>query len=64
MLIECQTCRMRELACGECVVTTLLGPPTVIPVDLDEQGRRALAVLADAGLIAPMRSIARSERAS
>lgn len=44
---------MRDLACGECVVSMLLGP---IP-DTLETHREALEVLADAGLVAPLRLI-------
>jgi hypothetical protein len=68
MLIECATCRMRGLGCGECVVTALLGEPPGVPAghppDLDERERRALAVLADAGLISPAGLMAPGERAS
>jgi hypothetical protein len=53
MLIDCQTCAMRDLACGECVVTMLLGP---IPQSL-EVHRSALTVLAEAGIVAPLRLI-------
>lgn len=44
---------MRDLACGECVVSMLLGP---IPDSLDTH-LEALDVLADAGLVAPLRLI-------
>jgi hypothetical protein len=64
MLIECVTCRVRGLACGECVVTALLGEPDAGLADIDERERRALTVLADAGLIPPIRLIPSAERAS
>lgn len=48
MLIECDTCKVRGLGCGECVVAELFGEPA-----LDAAERRALTVLADAGLISP-----------
>lgn len=44
---------MRDVACSECVVTMLLGP---IPQNLEDH-RDALAVLADAGIVAPLRLI-------
>ena len=44
---------MRDIACGDCVVTALLGP---MPTDLD-QDAPMLNVLAGAGLIAPLRLI-------
>jgi hypothetical protein len=53
MLIDCQTCVMRDLACGDCVVTMLLGPT---PQSL-EAHQSALTVLAEAGLVAPLRLI-------
>ena len=29
MIIDCGTCAVRDLACGDCVVSVLLGPPGV-----------------------------------
>ena len=50
MLIDCDGCAVRDLACGDCVVTVLLGaPPGTIEVDDGE--RLALDVLADSGLV-------------
>ena len=50
MLIDCDGCAMRDLACDDCVVTVLLGgPPGVVEVDEGEQA--ALAALADSGLV-------------
>ena len=51
MIIDCEGCVMRDLACGECVVTFLLGPP----VELESAEQAALAVLADGGLVPPLR---------
>ncbi|MGH3320874.1 MAG: hypothetical protein ACRDN9_11940 [Streptosporangiaceae bacterium] len=53
MLIDCYRCEMRDVACDECVVTALLGAPP--GSDLDEQEWRALHVLADADMVAPLR---------
>lgn len=44
---------MRDIACSDCVVTMLLGP---MPSSLDPH-KEALDVLADAGLIAPLRLV-------
>lgn len=54
MLIDCDRCVVRGLACGDCVVTVLLGS---VPagVEIDEEERTALAALADGGLIPPLR---------
>jgi hypothetical protein len=52
--IDCDGCTARGLACGDCVVTVLLGAPPD-GVELDEAERRAIAALADGGLIPPLR---------
>ncbi|MDN5896820.1 MAG: hypothetical protein L0H93_22715 [Nocardioides sp.] len=55
MEIDCDTCEVRGLACHDCVVTVLLGPPPELAFDDDEQ--RALNVLADSGLVPPLRMV-------
>lgn len=55
MVIDCDTCAVRGLACQECVVTVLLGPPPEVGFDAEEQ--RALEVLADSGLVPPLRMV-------
>ncbi len=50
VLIDCDRCSLRGPGCGDCVVTFLLGnPPPGVVLDNDE--RRALEVLVNAGLI-------------
>lgn len=59
MLIDCDTCRMRNTAtCDECVVPVLFG---LTPVEIDETERRALANLAEAGLCPPLRLVPTTE---
>lgn len=53
--IDCETCVVRGLACHDCVVTVLLGPPPELGFDEEEQ--RALGVLAGSGLVPPLRMI-------
>lgn len=53
--IDCDTCLVRGLACHDCVVTALLGPPEELSLDLEEQ--RALEVLAGSGLVPPLRLV-------
>jgi hypothetical protein len=53
--IDCDTCVVRGAACADCVVTVLLGPPPEAGFDEDEQ--RALDVLADSGLVPPLRMV-------
>jgi hypothetical protein len=64
VLIECDSCEVRGRECAGCVVTALLGTPEGNGVDIDEGERRALDVLADAGLVPPLRLTVSSERAS
>ena len=51
MILDCDTCTMRDVACGDCVVTALLGP-----IDISVN-RGVLDALADAGLVKPLRLI-------
>jgi hypothetical protein len=51
MIVDCEGCVMRDVACGDCVVTFLLGPPE----GLGSAEQVALAALADGGLVPPLR---------
>ena len=53
--IDCDTCVVRGLACHDCVVTVLLGPPPELMIDDDEL--RALDALAEGGLVPPLRLV-------
>ena len=53
--IDCDTCEVRGLACHDCVVTVLLGPPPEL--GFDEEEARALDVLAGSGLVPPLRMV-------
>jgi hypothetical protein len=58
MLIDCDTCTVRGTACGDCVVTVLLGAPAAGAgdgVELDGAEQAAIAVLAGSGLVPPLR---------
>ena len=66
MLIDCELCVMRDIACADCVVTALLRLPghhgqmgeaaqLGRPAEIGEAERRALRVLADAKLVSPLR---------
>lgn len=63
MLIDCNRCEMREIACADCVVTALLGNAQR-PAELGDAEKRALRVLADARLVAPLRLCPPAARAS
>jgi hypothetical protein len=63
LIIDCDTCAVRGIACGDCVVTALLDlPDRAIPggpaeglVALDPVEARALDALAAGGLLPPLR---------
>lgn len=56
VVVDCDTCRARGAGCGDCVVTVLLGgPPQGVTLNAEE--RRALDVLAAAGMIPPLRLV-------
>lgn len=66
MLIDCDSCAVRDLQCGECVMSVLLqdGPaqrPGV--VEVDPGAARALQVLADEGLVPHLRLVPRDRQA-
>jgi hypothetical protein len=75
MLIDCERCVMRDVACADCVVTALLRLPghhgqaapvgqLGRPAEIGEAEQRALRVLADAKLVSPLRMRGPVARAS
>lgn len=60
MIIDCGQCTMRDIACGDCVVTHLLGTQPVASapqLDLVAAEERALRVLHGAGLVPALRMV-------
>lgn len=57
MVIDCDDCVVRGDACGDCVVAVLLGAPP----ELGSDEQRALGVLAEAGLVPPLRLVPTSK---
>ena len=61
LLIDCGTCEMRNIACSDCVVTAILGLSAGGGCDheltFDDSEARALAVLADGGLVPHLRLV-------
>ena len=53
MIIDCDRCEMRDIACDDCVVNVLLSSPA--PTDVGEETALALRNLADGGLVPPLR---------
>ena len=59
MLIDCNECVMQHTdMCRDCVVSHVLSD-LAGPLELDEDQAEALDVLADAGLVAPLRLVPR-----
>ena len=59
MVIDCDSCQVAGPACDDCVVTVLLGTPDrrLSPVPLEGELARAIGVLADSGLVPPLRLV-------
>ena len=51
--IDCASCLARPAACGDCIVSVLLGPPGAI----GGEEQAAFAVLAGSGLVPPLRLV-------
>jgi hypothetical protein len=75
MIIDCYGCQSRGLACGSCAAQAVVSSAAVAavvsdpgeqcqPLDLGPAELRALRVLANAGMIAPLRYAPRAARAS
>jgi hypothetical protein len=56
VLIDCEACHLRNVACGDCVVTVLLGKSDAT-VEFDEAEHEAVGALAAHGLVPPLRLI-------
>ena len=56
MLIDCDTCAVRDLHCGECVMSVLLQLESGV-YEVDEAEGRALEALAEGGLVPPLRLV-------
>jgi hypothetical protein len=54
--VDCDSCSARGPACGDCVVSVLLGLPGP-RVDLDTDEQQALSALASSGLVPPLRLV-------
>ena len=58
MIVDCDRCVVRGDACGECVITVLLGAPPG-GLELDGADRRALDTLAAAGMVPRLQLVER-----
>jgi len=69
MVIDCDTCLMRDVSCGDCVINVLLSSPPVAmdaaagrdgrpaQTDIDPVEYAAIGSLADFGLVPPLRLV-------
>lgn len=57
LTVDCDRCMVRGDACGECIVTVLLGPIG----GFSSEERTAFAVLADSGLVPRLRLVTPEE---
>jgi len=58
VIVDCQTCTVRGIACDDCVIAVLLGGPPdeeTEPLGMDPVEVRALGALAEGGLLPPLR---------
>lgn len=62
MLVDCNACAARGPACGECVVSVLLGMPDAVGGRLAPDERAALDALAGGGLLPPLRLVKAVDR--
>lgn len=61
LIIDCDRCEVRPHACSDCVVSVLLGAPPTLK--WDETERRAVDVLADAGMLPRLRLVPQTSQA-
>ena len=55
MIIDCDTCTMRDLACSDCVVSVLLTIAERPPSEFSTAEVSAISALSDKGLVPPLR---------
>jgi hypothetical protein len=63
MLIDCEKCEVRNVGCADCVVSFMLNDP-VEALEISDGERRALDVLAEGGMLPPLRLTISDGRAS
>jgi hypothetical protein len=66
MIIDCESCEVRNIACDDCVVSVLLMAPPAMShsgIEWGEDESGALDALAQSGLVPPVRMRARRHTA-
>lgn len=60
MLIDCDSCAVKDLQCGDCVMTVLLGHSPGV-YDAEDSEVRALEALAAGGLVPHLKLVPRTD---
>ncbi|MEJ0014493.1 MAG: hypothetical protein WDN07_02735 [Actinomycetota bacterium] len=55
MIIDCDTCTMRDLACSDCVVSVLISINERPTSEISHDEVSAISALSDKGLVPPLR---------
>lgn len=57
MIIDCGICVMKEIACSDCVVSTLLEltPAPEMRAEVSDETVEAISLLSSRGIVRPMR---------
>jgi hypothetical protein len=64
MVIDCGTCVVAGPACGDCIVTVLLGEPEFLRApEVADEHVVAIGVLARSGLVPPLRLVTQESQA-
>ncbi|HEX7405474.1 MAG TPA: hypothetical protein VF307_06080 [Candidatus Nanopelagicaceae bacterium] len=61
MIIDCDTCTMREIACEDCVISSLLLLPGPDTAHVSDRTVEALHLLSSRGIVAPLRYQAQAQ---
>ena len=73
MIIDCSDCLVRDIACADCVVTVLLGPPGMPTrsdgrwvgppsrIMLEQEELGAMGVLAEVGLVPTLKLVTNAD---
>ena len=66
MLIDCDSCLAKDIACDDCVISVIFQEGFVDegPLNLDEAEADALSALADAGLVPQLRLVPGRDRSA
>ncbi|MFZ9751748.1 MAG: hypothetical protein ACO3DX_00870 [Candidatus Nanopelagicales bacterium] len=58
--IDCDTCQVRLIECGDCVVAALIGQPS----ELTKSDLDSIQVLSNSGLVPPLRLVVSEDQST